>query len=716
MKRLLVLSMLCAAPAAHAEILRTISYDHDEAGRVIRERHVDPVSGTDTTAARYTYDDAGRLLTTTDGVGRTTTMTYDALGRIATTRDAAGGVASFAYDIADRIAMVIDPRGLVTSYDYDGYGQLRKHSSPDTGTTRHEYTAAGLRTRTTRNDGSVVEYAHDSLGRMTQAKSDTSERNFVHDTCQNGKGRLCEAQLRENGAIVTTVTHAYTPQGWLTMRRDSGVDDAGIAYDSTIAYAQDGMGRVTGIAYPNGVGVGYGFTSGRLHTITATIDGVTRTVANSIAHQPFGTVAQWTYANGLNRRYNFDADGRLTGVSAGQGATLVQSLTYGFNDADEITALTHGVTTTESRKFEYDALGRLSRETLHGRQWTHDANGNVDSVATAGDIAHATIDPNSNRIIAITANGGTRTFGYDALGSRIAKDGPGTSTRYTYDAFNRMRTATVNGAISRYTINALDQRIGKSTPNGKTQFVYAEQNRLMAEKGSTGWTNYVWLGNELIATIQPDNVLRYVHNDHLGRPEAVSDGAKQVIWRAANAEYGRSVVLDQIGGLNIGLPGQYFDAETGLWQNGFRDYDQEAGYIQADPIGLAGGSYSTYSYAGANPIKQVDSTGLGIIAFGVCTAANAAFQLNSYRQALKVPGMDGMVERLNAITKEMKDCPVDDHDRYAALYEEHERVGQQLLDASKAHAQENVAYTLNDLLGAVAWEVGCGILLLAPVP
>ena len=58
------------------------------------------------------------------------------------------------------------------------------------------------------------------------------------------------------------------------------------------------------------------------------------------------------------------------------------------------------------------------------------------------------------------------------------------------------------------------------------------------------------------------------------------------------------------------LPGQYFDAETGLHHNGFRPYDPAIGrYLQADPVGLAVSS-NQYGYVDSNPLSYIDPLGL----------------------------------------------------------------------------------------------------------
>lgn len=58
------------------------------------------------------------------------------------------------------------------------------------------------------------------------------------------------------------------------------------------------------------------------------------------------------------------------------------------------------------------------------------------------------------------------------------------------------------------------------------------------------------------------------------------------------------------------LPGQYYDNETGLNYNYYRDYDPAIGrYIQSDPIGLDGG-LNTYVYAESRPTDVYDPDGL----------------------------------------------------------------------------------------------------------
>jgi uncharacterized protein RhaS with RHS repeats len=65
-----------------------------------------------------------------------------------------------------------------------------------------------------------------------------------------------------------------------------------------------------------------------------------------------------------------------------------------------------------------------------------------------------------------------------------------------------------------------------------------------------------------------------------------------------------------------------------LHDNGFRDFDPAIGrYLESDPIGLAGGSDSTFSYAGSDPISSTDPTGqllvtpLPVAALSVSSAA-----------------------------------------------------------------------------------------------
>jgi RHS repeat-associated protein len=78
---------------------------------------------------------------------------------------------------------------------------------------------------------------------------------------------------------------------------------------------------------------------------------------------------------------------------------------------------------------------------------------------------------------------------------------------------------------------------------------------------------------------------------------------------------------------NLRFPGQYFDSETGLHQNYFRDYDPKTGrYIEPDPIGIKKGKNHLYIYARNNPLIVTDPRGL--YGSGSCTYYQQACAAN----------------------------------------------------------------------------------------
>jgi RHS repeat-associated protein len=180
-----------------------------------------------------------------------------------------------------------------------------------------------------------------------------------------------------------------------------------------------------------------------------------------------------------------------------------------------------------------------------------------------------------------------------------------------------------NAAVYNYGINGLGQRVSKSgtaVSTGRQIYVYDEAGHLIGEYNNSGtrlW-EHVYLGDLPVAVIGSAGGVFPVLSDHLGTPRQVINASKQLRWKWDNTEpFGANAANQNPANLgvfayNLRFPGQYFDSETGLHYNYFRDYNPSTGrYIQSDPIGLSGG-LNTYSYVANNPLLFIDPTGEGI--------------------------------------------------------------------------------------------------------
>lgn len=148
-----------------------------------------------------------------------------------------------------------------------------------------------------------------------------------------------------------------------------------------------------------------------------------------------------------------------------------------------------------------------------------------------------------------------------------------------------------------------------------TQFVYDRAGHLIEEADGTGAAvrEYIWLDDMPVAMVDHSGaspVVYYIHSDHLGRPQKITDGSGTIVWDGVFDPFGN---LASVSGSVTNLlmfPGQYYDSETQISQNWFRDYDPTLGrYFESDPIGLGGG-INTYAYATGKPLTRYDPTGL----------------------------------------------------------------------------------------------------------
>jgi len=146
-----------------------------------------------------------------------------------------------------------------------------------------------------------------------------------------------------------------------------------------------------------------------------------------------------------------------------------------------------------------------------------------------------------------------------------------------------------------------------------------------------------YLVRTVFADTGADDAVFYYINDHLGTPQIITDETGNIVWRGDYQPFGSvNAVVSDLGN-NFRFPGQYYDAETGLYYNYFRYYDPNTGrYLRADPIGLAGMDPNLYGYVLNNPINFIDPYGLrDYTILDLPDLLVSPFQANSFKNNMK---------------------------------------------------------------------------------
>jgi RHS repeat-associated protein len=559
-------------------------------------------ANTSAVTTTYGYDSKGQPLTINAPLNRNTYIAYDELDRLNQVTDPANGGTSYSYDVNDSLTQVTDPRNLVTSYQYNGFGDVTQLTSPDTGVTAYSYDSGGNLKTATDARSAVSTYTYDARNRVTSVSykvgSTTDQTiSFGYDAGTNGKGRLTSASDANHSMIWT-----YDGLGRVTSK---GQTVAGVT--ETIGYAYTNADLTT-LTTPSGQTVTYGYTNKQITSIS--ING--STLLSSVSYEPFGPVRGWTWGNAATEVRTHNTDGNPSTISA------IESSSYSYDNAFRITGISNSSNSALSWTYGYDLLDRLTSTSETGATygWTYDANGNRKS--QTGTVA-ATFSPSttSNRLNSITGTP-ARTYAYDNAGNTLTYGG----NTFAYYNSGRMKTATVGSSTTTYVYNALGQRIEKSGgPAGTVLTVYDEAGHIVGEYTSTGSLieETVWMGDTPVATIQPSGssvAVYYIHADHLNAPRMITRSSDNtILWRWDTDPFGTAAPNQNPSGVgtfvyNVRYPGQYFDAETGLNYNYYRDLDPQTGrYVESDPIGLYGG-INTYAYAASRPTSNVDARGL----------------------------------------------------------------------------------------------------------
>ena len=388
------------------------TYGYDGQGR--KTTRTDPDGRTTST----TIDPTGRVTSSTDAAGRTTTMTYDAASHLLSTAYSDTGTAgvSFTYDQAGRKTSMTDGTGM-SQYVYDTFGELVKKSTGAGATVAYGYDAGGnLTSITYPGETASVARGFDADNRLASLTDTSGNKTTFGYT---GDGVLSKTVYPDGD----TVANGYDPTDTLT-----SVSVSGAAADS-LAVGRDNAGQVNSQQLDGTTATNYSYTA--REQLSASTGGTAASFAYDAANNPVtvGAATQafdpagqlcWSTAAAVAgptcstvpsgaQTYTYDKLGERTAQSS-------NSATFGYDQNNRLTSYT---TASTSAAYTYDGAGGRVSKTVGGvtTNFVYD-DGAISNLLTDGTNDYI-YGPGGLPIEQKSATG-AYWFVHDQVGSTIA--------------------------------------------------------------------------------------------------------------------------------------------------------------------------------------------------------------------------------------------------------------------------------------------------------
>ncbi|MEU8621491.1 LamG-like jellyroll fold domain-containing protein [Streptomyces sp. NPDC048623] len=517
------------------DIAHTTTRHYDERG------FSDSVTDAEGNTTTYGFDALGQVISEKDALGTETTYKYTSRGAIAETvlknwtgqqsgepRDLV--LESNAYDPAGRLASTTDALGATTSFSYFDDDLLATTTALQVeqadGTHRdipqeiNTYDGANYLIKQVTNGGTLTEtFTVDATGRITRSVLDPSGLNRSMDYVYDKDDRLTdttrhvsvtESQTEHvtydqagntttaaltSGSITITTRNTYDRRGLLltsTSPRGTkpGADPA--AYTTTYRY--DALGRLVEQAAPAVTIESYGNAAQQQKPTT------------THGYNTFGDLSHSRDENGAVTSSDFDRLGRTTALNLP---------TY---------TPPGGTTITPVHRTAYDAIGRVTSTTDPLERTTRYAYDQLDHLTQRIDplVGGATplnqTEPNPLTGASTSLSGeGVTHYTWTPTDLPLSVTTPtGSRTEATYDRLGRQLTATaverypsLRNLTTRYTWDDADNQIVVTSPAGRV---------------ST--STYNPAGEPLTVTPSGEGTTRYTY-DGLGRQTSVTDGTNR---------------------------------------------------------------------------------------------------------------------------------------------------------------------------------------------